>query len=299
MLKLDYNYYEDIELELTTTCNAKCSLCARNYNNFKTKYPETKTRDLSEIIKQLELFTNLKIVRLVGSISEPTLYPYFFELISYLNVRKILIEICTNGDTNNHEWWKKLGNILKHEDKVYFTICGSTQEIHEIYRINTNLKNILLNAEFLRSEKNIDYAQCIMFKYNEDDLKSDKFKELIKCFSNIYFTETYLKSNNSKYKNQINIEQVGPPTHREKLYNLFKKLSFKEMTKIDDYNCMSLQNKSLQIDINGKIFPCYLYLENNITWNNNYSSIINNPSCNLCKKNVSVLITSTKSNYII
>lgn len=299
MLKFRYDYYEDIELELTTICNAKCPLCARNYNNFKIKYPEIIIRSLDEIINQLELFVNLKIVRLVGSISEPTLYPSFFELISYLNDRKILIEICTNGDTNNSVWWKKLGNILKYEDKVYFTICGSNQKLHEIYRRNTNLENIILNAKSLRSEKNIDYAQCIMFKYNENDLKSDKFKEVIKDFSNLYFTETYLKGDLYKYKNKTNLNLVGPPTHREKLYNLFIKLSFKEVSDTNDYNCMSLQNKSLQIDIYGNMYPCYLYLENNQFWNNNYSSIINNPSCNLCKKNVSILINNTKSNYII
>lgn len=299
MLKMEYKYYEDIELELTTMCNAKCPLCARNYKNFKNKYPVTKIRDIDSITTQLELFENLKIVRLVGSISEPTLYPHLFDLIKFLNQKDILIEICTNGDTNNTQWWKQLGNILKKDDKVYFTICGSNQEMHEIYRRNTCLNNILENAKSLRSEKNIDYAQCIMFKYNEDDLKSYKFESIIKDFSNIYFTETYLKQDNTLYKNQLNLDLLAPPTHREKLYSMFKKLSFKTTSDINDYNCMSLKNKSLQIDINGNIFPCYMYLENNNTWDKNYSSIINNPSCNLCKKNVSVLISNTHSNYII
>ena len=35
---------------------------------------------------------------------------------------------------------------LDENDKVYFTICGSTQELHETYRKGTNLKNILKNA---------------------------------------------------------------------------------------------------------------------------------------------------------
>ena len=50
---------------------------------------------------------------------------------------------------------EKIRNILKYEDKVYFTICGSTQEIHEIYRRNTNLKNILLGRKNLFSLKMI------------------------------------------------------------------------------------------------------------------------------------------------
>jgi wyosine [tRNA(Phe)-imidazoG37] synthetase (radical SAM superfamily) len=63
---------------------------------------------------------------LVGSLSEPTLYPYIFELIKYLKSRKIKIELCTNGDTHNPEWWYKLGKLFDLNDSVYFTICGST-----------------------------------------------------------------------------------------------------------------------------------------------------------------------------
>jgi MoaA/NifB/PqqE/SkfB family radical SAM enzyme len=59
----------DLELELTTLCNAQCQLCYRNYKAFKDHYPETKIRPLDEVIAQLETFPDLEWIRLVGTIS--------------------------------------------------------------------------------------------------------------------------------------------------------------------------------------------------------------------------------------
>jgi MoaA/NifB/PqqE/SkfB family radical SAM enzyme len=58
--------------------------------------------------------------------SEPTLHPQFLDIINYLKSRNIKIKICTNGDTNNPIFWKKLGEMLNNDDRVWFGICGST-----------------------------------------------------------------------------------------------------------------------------------------------------------------------------
>lgn len=117
----------ELELECSTICNAKCPLCYRNYKSFHSSpYAKPIIRPLGEVIEQLDTFKNLKYVMLVGSMSEPTLYPDFLQLVSYLKERNLKIEICTNGDTNDCSFWNSLGNILSDDDMVYFTICGST-----------------------------------------------------------------------------------------------------------------------------------------------------------------------------
>lgn len=303
MLNLNYKNIEDIELELSGFCNASCPLCARNYKNFNIKYPKLFHRDYEDIISQLNIFPNLKIVRLVGSISEPTLYKDFFKLIEFLNSKNIDIEICTNGDTHDNIWWNTLGKLLKKSDKVYFTICGSTQELHEIYRRGTKLSNILSHAAEIRKYLPIDFAQCIKFEYNEHDFKTEKFKDLIKQFSNVYLTETYLKQDVNIYKDITNIEILNPPISKKNSYNIIKKLSINSnhnlVKTVNDYNCKSIKQKSLQIDLYGNIFPCYLYLEQNDKWDKNYNEIINNKACNFCKKNISILCKNIDGEYII
>ena len=101
---------------------------------------------------------SLEFVMLVGSMSEPTLYFGLFDVIKHLKSRGIKIEICTNGDTHNVFWWEDLGKLLTAEDRVYFTICGATQEMHEQYRAGTKLSSILKNAAALRKVLPVDYA---------------------------------------------------------------------------------------------------------------------------------------------
>ena len=74
----------DIELELTTYCNAGCPLCYRNYKTFKDHYPKYIIRPLEEVKKDIDQFKNLNFIKLVGSISEPTIYKDFLELVKYI-----------------------------------------------------------------------------------------------------------------------------------------------------------------------------------------------------------------------
>jgi MoaA/NifB/PqqE/SkfB family radical SAM enzyme len=295
----------DVELELTTLCNASCGLCYRNYVNYKDHYPVNKIRPIEDIISQMNSFKDLEWVRLVGTISEPTLYKNFFELIEYFKNRNVNIEICTNGDTNDVEWWKQLSLLMDERDRVYFTICGSTQELHEIYRKNTKLINILKNAEAFRSNKKNDYAQCIRFNYNSDDFDSQKFKDMVSVFSNIYWTETFLLKEESNYKNKINLDKLKP--HSKKLLDYqhmdkFARAKYASPVKGKAY-CMSWENKSQQVDIDGKIYPCYLFLESSggKPWDGDYEKILNMQYevCKYCDRSVIELCNKKDLRYII
>ena len=55
---------KDTEIELTNLCNAKCPLCYRNNKDYIAKAPYQ--RPLNEVINQLDLFTNLESIKLVG-----------------------------------------------------------------------------------------------------------------------------------------------------------------------------------------------------------------------------------------
>ncbi len=122
----------DIELELTTLCNAQCQLCYRNYTTFAEHYPENKVRPIREVIAQLETFPDLEWVRLVGTISEPTLYKDFFELVQYIKSRNIKIEPSTiKCDTCNDD------RLLHEGDLLRCYVCHTINRIP--YPVNRNL----------------------------------------------------------------------------------------------------------------------------------------------------------------
>ncbi|MBT4795485.1 MAG: radical SAM protein [Candidatus Marinimicrobia bacterium] len=291
----------DVELELTTLCNARCPLCYRNYKEFEKRYPETKVRDIKDVIAQLETFPDLEWVRLVGTISEPTLYKHFFELVTYIKSRDIKIEICTNGDTNNEFWWAELAQIMNSDDRVFFSICGSTQELHEIYREGTRLDKIIKNAAAFRTEDKNDYAQCIRFDYNSDNFDSDEFTNFVSVFSNIYMTETYLSKDDSNYVNTKNLGLLVPTKAKADKYYNIEKIANIGLSK-KSY-CKSVEHNSQQIDINGNIYPCYLFLEANgdKPWDGDYDKILNQhyDVCKFCEKNVMKMCMDQGLEYII
>jgi len=295
----------DIELELTTLCNAKCQLCYRNYKSFKEHYAKTKVRPLKEVIDQLETFSDLEWVRLVGTISEPTLYKDFFKLVQYIKLRNIKIEICTNGDTHDTHWWKELSSYMRDDDRVYFTICGSTQELHEIYRTNTKLANILNNARAFRSSNKNDYAQCIRFDYNDSDFNGQRFKDMVSEFSHIYWTETFLLKETENYVDVSNLKKLKPNSKKINDYeqmDKFARAKYASPVKGKAY-CMSWENKSQQIDIDGKVYPCYLFLEasNGKPWDGDYEKILNMQYdvCKYCDRAVIELCNKKNLRYII
>ncbi len=265
-------FVEDLELELTTICNAHCQLCYRNYK----EYVQSKqVRPLQDIIDQLETYPHLKYIKLVGTESEPTLYKDFFPLVKYIKSRDLIIEICTNGDTNNVVWWQELSTLMDSRDEVYFTVCGSTQALHETYRKGTSLKRIIRNMKAFQSENKNDYAQCIRFKYNSDDFDSPAFNDVVSQFSNVYWTETYLKQDINNYIDVENLDALSPREDKAEEYAKIAKLaeaiSKSDMKKAT--HCMSWYNKSQQIDINGEVYPCFLFLESGKKWDGDYTKI--------------------------
>jgi MoaA/NifB/PqqE/SkfB family radical SAM enzyme len=301
-IDLDKETVLDIELELSTLCNAKCPLCYRSYETYDEHYPTNIVRPLKNIINQLEEYPNIEWVRLVGSISEPTLYPHFFELVKYIKTRNVKIEICTNGSTNDIKWWEDLSLLLTKDDKIFFTICGSTQELHETYRVNTNLKKILENAKSFRSESKNDYAQCIQFDYNWKDLNSNNFQNMVNEFSNIYMTETFLPQNINMYKNKnFDITKFNPRSDKADSYFKIVELANKKVKR--NIDCVSVKNKSVQVDIYGNVYPCYLFLEaskgKRHDWS--YKKIKNGEYdvCKFCENSINKICELKDLSYII
>lgn len=304
---------KDTELELTNLCNAKCPLCYRNNKDYIAKSPYQ--RPLNEVIEQLNLFTNLESIKLVGTISEPTLYKDFFPLIDYLNSRDIEIEICTNGDTHQPSWWGELGKLLKKDDKVFFTICGSTQELHEVYRKGTNLKRILENAKALRkfSKYKNDYAQLIRFNYNDKDFNDWDIINTVTNFSNLYWTETFLALPIESYKNMTKdlYEKLKPHPKKYPLYKQVETNAMKKASKQEHQpKCIAKEDSTNQINLQGEILPCYLFTERYApetslnktirkTWSYQKIEAGKYNCCKFCDKSIRGLLQTLDLRYII
>ena len=235
-----------IELELTSTCNLKCPLCIRQITNTPI---DNNYRPLEEVIAQLESYPNLEFLTIAGPISEPTSYPWLPELITYINTRNIEISLYINGDARNDQYYRKLGVLFRNRPGyIYFTICGSTQELHEKYRVNSRLDRVIRRLEIVnRFSNNRGILTWIVFNYNEEDFlanyQSFKDKYRTEFFHTLPMDEHFgLKSN------------IRLPEKLHKIYT-------QNVDKTDFENIVCPANKTsfIQISHAGEVNPCTLY----------------------------------------
>ena len=229
-----------LELELNSACNLKCELCFRKID---------KTRDrackIDELLNKLENYKDLESVTIAGQRSEPTLYKDLFKLIGYLNKRKINVLIYTNAETHDDLYFKKLALLmsLNHHNKIVFSIFGSTQELHQKYRVGSKLENVIRRYDICDKLCNCE-INWVVFKYNLNDYKlnKDKFKPRnVISFLTLPFFETF------KYKTS---DGICLP---DEVSSLIRKFS-----KIHDGNCTSVNESSAILDCNLNEYKCFL-----------------------------------------
>jgi MoaA/NifB/PqqE/SkfB family radical SAM enzyme len=236
---------ERIELELTSTCNLKCPLCIRTIQG---KPEGDRFRSLNCIISQLDDYTNLKFITIAGSIAEPTLYPDLFGLLKYLRSRNIEISLYINGDTRNDTYYKKLGVMFRScIGHVYLTMCGSTQELHEKYRVGSKLDRVLSRLDIINSfSGNKGILTWIVFNYNYDDfqLNYQKFKSKY----NTEFFFTLPMQEHFELDSDIHL-----PEAQHLAYQSIDKNDF------NNIHCLANKHNFVQIAYDGKVVPCSLY----------------------------------------
>ena len=299
--KLNRELISVVELDLGSSCNLDCPLCHRNWKDAQHLIQGGNQRPVEEVIEQLESFPNLKIITIAGIISEPTLYKDLFKLVEYIVSRNVLFYLYTNGDTHNNkpEYWRRLGELCGEKTLIYFTICGSTQELHEKYRVGSSLDNILNNHELLKSTmkyKN-DVLQYLVFEYNKEDFENN-LDDIRSKFSR----ESSIPS--MPYAERFEMtKKVEPGIHIEtelgKKYQLIMdigKKKFEDKSKCT-MNCSSFNRRFVSIDNTGKMFPCYMHrlYNHDMDWDFDYTDILNakHDFCYECEKFTSSLVDAT------
>ena len=283
-----------LELDLTGTCNLSCPLCMRSYSGAQHLVKKN-VLPVSEWIEIIDRFPNIEQVVLAGIISEPTMYANLFCLLEHLVKRNISIELNTNGNTHKPDWWEELGNILTSKDRVMFTVCGSTQELHEKYRVGSNLQQILDHATAYRKNgKNNDCIQHISFDYNTDDLKTSEMQKIINQFSHKRLISSLPYQERFDILDQdTDIKMINELSSK---YNRIKKVSKLKKGKKCSMRCKSLDTKFLAIDNFGRITPCFLHrmhTDDNFDYND-YSKILkfDYDFCYECESMTALLIES-------
>jgi MoaA/NifB/PqqE/SkfB family radical SAM enzyme len=160
----------ELQIEVTSNCNAKCPGCIRESG--KCWLPKNEHMDI-EVYKKLlvDLRPTLKYISFEGNYSDSPMHPQFLDIIRITNeiCPSVFVKISTNGSYRSTKWWAELASLLKKQRRhsVNFGIDGIDQETHTQYRVNTNFDKIISNARAFIEAGGSASWKMIPFDFNE------------------------------------------------------------------------------------------------------------------------------------
>jgi MoaA/NifB/PqqE/SkfB family radical SAM enzyme len=193
-----YDRITQLEIELTSRCNAACPQCSRNYYGGKT-WPTLPIKDLSlSFIKKslASIIVDIEHVRLCGTYGDPCVHPRLIEIVQWLvESSNAAITINTNGGMRKPEWWQRLAQVLSQRGKIYFGIDGLS-DTHALYRRNTDFERVILNAQAFNRAGGQSVWSFLVFEHNQHQV------ELARQMSQHYGFADFVVKSTSRFVNK-------------------------------------------------------------------------------------------------
>ena len=168
MLTLDQ--IQQIHVELTTRCNARCPMCLRNFrgSDYNSGYPLTElTLDQFQkiftpnIIKQLSRGVNFN-----GNLGDFGLARDALEITDYVVTQQVPVHINTNGSMRSPDWWAQLA---RPGVSVAWALDG-LEDTHHFHRQDTDWHRVIEHARAFIAAGGRAIWKFIKFKHNQHQI---------------------------------------------------------------------------------------------------------------------------------
>lgn len=264
--------YKNCWITLNRECNLSCKWCYA-----KSAQGESNIMDINMAYKIVDMCEALGIrhITLIGG--EPTLYPNLFQIIEYINHKKIMWGFATNGLMLSDEMFtkklidsgvKKFSISLKGSNENEFTeITGE----NALQRVINGVQNCIkhganVNISMVLTEENITtYLEGIQLMKNS----GAKSFRLSFCydFNTNPSNSTYLQTHNPKslihgfMQSYIKLDEITE--HKFRLFQsfpmcLWDKTFIKMLDRKNQISsvCQLLKKSGLIFDQDGYLIPC-------------------------------------------
>jgi len=182
----------NLHLELSSMCNARCPLCPRTFQGFPSNmgYEETNL-DLVDVQKALppDLLSKVNFVLINGNFGDFVMNPQSVEIIQYLRQhipRYGKIEVHTNGSARDRQFWTDLGSM---NIRIKFNIDG-IGDTNNLYRQDTNFDTIIKNAQTFIAAGGHAVWNMTIFDHNRHQIDQVKIMARELGFAESTFRDT-------------------------------------------------------------------------------------------------------------
>tara|TARA_B100001094_G_scaffold47222_1_gene42438 strand:+ start:1475 stop:2578 length:1104 start_codon:yes stop_codon:yes gene_type:complete len=269
----------EIQVELTTKCNAMCPMCARvDENRAKGQYlnpymPFEADMKFETWEKMFDKWSLSKVYRIDHTpvFGDPLASSIFLDTVEWIAKKnpKIIVSANTNASLRTPNYWKDLGKLMSFNEENYiaFSIDG-LEDTNHLYRRMTKWDKIIENAQAFIDAGGKAHWKMIKFEHNKHQI--DQARDLAKKMKFATFTVSpnnggrELEPNDSlktfqvpsKFKDtEYNSSHSITHDWQTQKKNMLEKFNAKKV------NCewSNLKN-AVFFATNGDIFPCcYTY----------------------------------------
>lgn len=256
----------DIHLEISSMCNARCPLCPRNFRGYpyNNGYVETNlTLTNAQHIFLPALLKQLTRIWINGNFGDAVMNPETPDIVEYFRShnKDLIIDISTNGSARNQDFWIRLAQA---KSNVSFCLDG-LEDTHHLYRQSTNWLTIINNAKIFISAGGNAIWKMIPFDHNQHQI--EECKTLSKQLGFTQFAlvpdgrdkgPVFDKQGNlihvlGNYQEETSFEVLF---HKKKTDMILLEDIVDNVTKHENINCYTKQERSIYINSIGDVYPC-------------------------------------------
>jgi MoaA/NifB/PqqE/SkfB family radical SAM enzyme len=254
----------DLEIELTTKCNARCPQCVRNDHGGEIA-PGLPLVDLDIPLLQSRIkssLSNIKHVRLCGTYGDPCMHPQILDLVTWLvSHSDCRVTINTNGGMRNREWWQDLAHRLGDRGEVIFGIDG-LEDTNHLYRADVKWSRLISNVQAFNAAGGNSTWMFLIFRHNQHQVETARAQaKLLGCKSFVikstarFLDKQHRMIDRSPVKNrQGDVVAWLEPTTVES----FRNMGYEQPSENHDaaISCMAKRRRHLYISAEGYVLPC-------------------------------------------
>lgn len=257
---------KQLQIELTTYCNAKCACCARNVgggpliNRFVQEHMRL---DTWYKIASKENLENVELLVFNGNYGDPLMHPLILDFLTYIThtAPHLCISIHTNGAIRDKNFWMKMAEVLSKVKShiIHFGIDGIGKTHWEYRRVEYD--KVIENAKSFIDAGGVADWRFIVFDHNKHQIKeaNQTAKKLgFSAFSlNRSVKEKFFRAEGTDQDNYTITNEYTAPSRHEVL-ELIKEYNYGPALPKHwiDAPCPWLAKGTMQIDMFGSLWPC-------------------------------------------